>query len=102
MRAVGILLIALIALFMTTVSLSSLIMVPYADARNKNVKGSAIPIPDDPITPPNQNPVTSLSRNRIASGLELPKNLIAQTCPGAGTIQAGGQGCPPVVGTNRA
>jgi Ca2+-binding RTX toxin-like protein len=102
MRIMAILLVGLIAIFMTIVSLSSLMIVPSADARNKNVKGRAIPIPDDPITPPNQNPVTSLSRNRIASGLELPKNLIAPTCPGAGTIQAGGQGCPPVVGTNRA
>jgi RTX calcium-binding nonapeptide repeat (4 copies) len=102
MRTVIILLIALIALFMTTVSLSSLITVPSAEARNKNVKGRAIPIPDDPITPPNENPITSLSRNRIALGLELPKNLIVPTCAGAGTLQAGGQGCRPVVGTNRA
>jgi hypothetical protein len=102
MRAGGILLVVLIALFMTTVSLSSLITVPSADARNKNLKGRAIPIPDDPITPPNQAPVTSLSRNRIASGLELPRNLIAPTCPGGGSLQAGGTGCPPVVGTNRA
>jgi hypothetical protein len=101
MRTVGMLLLLLIALSMSTVLLSSLITIPSADARNKNVKGRAIPIPDDPITPPNQNPITSLSRNRIASGLELPKNLIAPTCPGAGTVNPG-QGCPPVVGTNRA
>ena len=101
MRTVGILLVALIALFMTTVSLSSLIMVPSADARNKNMKGRSIHIPDDPITPPNQAPITSLSRNRIASGLNLPNNLIAPSCPGAGTATPG-QGCPPIVGTNRA
>ena len=104
MRTVRIILLVLIALFMTTVSLSSLIMVPYADARNKNVKGSAIPIPDNPLTPPNQAPVTSLSRDTIASGLTLPKNLIVPSCPGAGAsnIGSGGTGCAPIVGTNQA
>jgi RTX calcium-binding nonapeptide repeat (4 copies) len=102
MRTVGILLLLLTAVSMTTVLLSGLITIPSADARNKHLKGRTIPIPDDPITPPNQNPVTSLSRNRIASGLELPKNLIVATCLGAGTVQAGGTGgCQPVVGTSR-
>jgi hypothetical protein len=105
MRAAGILLVALIGLFMTTVSLSSLmmIMIPSADARNKNIKGKSIDIPDNPLTPPNQNPVTSLSRNRIASGLEFPKNLIVPSCPGAGTtsISTGTTSCPPVIGTNK-
>jgi hypothetical protein len=102
MRTAGILLLLLIALSMTTVLLSSLITIPSADARNnKHLKGRSIPIPDDPITPPNQNPVTSLSRSDIASGLELPKNLIAPACPGAGATTPAA-GCQPIVGTNRA
>jgi hypothetical protein len=104
MRAVAILLLLLIALSMTTVSLSSFIIMPSADARNKNLKGRTLHIPDNPLTPPNQDPVTSLSRNRIASGLNLPKNLIVPTCPGAGSsnIGTGTNTCPPIVGTNRA
>jgi RTX calcium-binding nonapeptide repeat (4 copies) len=104
MRTVRIILLVLIALFMTTVSLSSFITISSANSRNKNLKGRTLPIPDNPLTPPNQAPVTSLSRDTIASGLELPKNLIVPSCPGAGAsnIGSGSTGCPPIVGTNRA
>src|SRR5918911_4214055 len=101
MGTVSIILLALIILSMTTVLISSLIMIHSVNADNKPLKGRSIPIPDNPLTPPNQAPITSLSRNRIASGLNLPNNLIAPSCPGAGTATPG-QGCPPVVGTNRA
>lgn len=68
---------------MTTVLISSLITIPSVYADNKHLKGRSIPIPNNRLTPPNQAPVTSLSRNRIASGLNLPKNLIVPSCPGA-------------------
>jgi hypothetical protein len=86
MRTVNIILLALIMLSMTTtVLISSLIMIPSVDADNKPLKGRSIPIPDNSLTPPNQDPVTSLSRNRIASGLNLPKNLVVPSCPRAGS-----------------
>ena len=87
---------------MTTVLISSLIMIPYVYADNKHLKGRSIPIPDNPLTPPNQAPITSLSRNRIASGLNLPKNLIVPSCPGAGSTSTstGSNACPPIVGTS--
>ena len=59
--------------------------------------GRALPVPVNPLTPPNQAPVTALSRALITAGLELPKNLIVPSCP-ASTVSAG-TGCPPVVGT---
>jgi hypothetical protein len=98
MRTVSIILLALIILSMTTVLMSSLIMIPSVDADNKPLKGRSIPIPDNPLTPPNQAPITSLSRNRIASGLNLPKNLIAPSCPGAGSTSTGtgSNTCPPL------
>src|SRR2546421_12852774 len=96
------------ALFMT-ISLSGLIMIPPASAHtHTHLKGRTLPIPDNPLTPPNQDPVNSLSRSQIASGLELPKNLIVPTC-GAGGVgssttggisSGGGSGCPPIVGTD--
>jgi hypothetical protein len=103
MRTVNIILLALITLSMTTVVLiSSLIMIPSVDADNKHLKGRSIPIPDNPLTPPNQDPVTSISRNRLASGLNLPKNLIVPSCPGAGSTSTstGTTGCQPIIGTN--
>jgi hypothetical protein len=69
MRTASIILLALIILSMTTVLISGLMMIPSVDADNKHPKGRSITIPDNPLTPPNQSPVTSLSRNRIASGL---------------------------------
>jgi hypothetical protein len=68
MGTVRIILLLLIVLFMTTVSLSSFITISSANSRNKNLKGRTLPIPDNPLTPPNQAPVTSLSRDTIASG----------------------------------
>jgi hypothetical protein len=102
MRIVGIFILSLITLSMIAISLSSLITIPAANARNKNLKGRSIPIPDNPLTPPNQAPVTSISRNRIASGLNLPKNLIVPSCLGAGSTSTGtgGSDCPPIIGTN--
>jgi hemolysin type calcium-binding protein len=49
--------------------------------------------------------LTYLSQNRIASGLNLPKNLIVPSCRGAGsttttTTGTGANTCPPIVGTN--
>ncbi|MGA7043218.1 MAG: hypothetical protein WBY71_06085, partial [Nitrososphaeraceae archaeon] len=96
------------ALFMI-ISLVGLIMIPPASAHT-HLKGRTLPIPDNPLTPPNQAPVTSTSRSQIASGLELPKNLIVPTCgaggggggsstSGGGT-SSGGSGCPPIVGTD--
>jgi hypothetical protein len=103
MIGAGIVILTLIILSMTTVLTSSLITIPPANAHNKNLKGRSINIPDNPLTPPNQDPVTSLSRNRIASGLNLPKNLIVPSCPGAGStnIGTGANTCPPIVGTSR-
>src|SRR5918912_1007971 len=105
MRISAIFVLLLIAVSIITVSLSSLTAAPIADAHGKkNLKGRSIPIPDNPLTPPNQDPVTSISRNRLASGLNLPNNLIVPTCPGAGTtsVSTGTTGCKPVIGTNRA
>src|ERR1051326_7792406 len=91
------------------ISLAGLIMITPASARtHTHLKGRTLPIPDNPLTPPNQAPVTSLSRSQIASGLELPKNLIVPTCGaggGGGSITSGGasssgSGCPPILGTN--
>jgi hypothetical protein len=62
-----------------------------------NLLGRTIPVPKSPLTPPNQAPITALTRAQIAAGLELPKNLIVATCPPQS--QGGGTGCPPVVGT---
>ena len=96
------------ALFMT-ISLSGLIMIPPASAdTHRHLKGRTLHIPDNPLTPPNQAPVTSLSRSQIASGLELPKNLIVPTCGAGGGggssttggISSGGSGCLPIVGTD--
>lgn len=101
MRIVGIFILSLITLSMIAISLSSLITIP-ANARNKALKGRSIPIPNNPLTPQNQAPVTSLSRNRIASGLNLPKNLIVPSCPGPGSTSTGtgSNACPPIIGTN--
>jgi hypothetical protein len=53
-------------------------------------------IPHDPLTTPDQAPITSLSRGQIAAGLHLPHNLIVPPlCPGSNA----GTGCPPIVGT---
>ena len=60
--------------------------------------GRTLPVTKNPLTPPNQAPITALTRAQIAAGLELPKNLIVATCPPQST--GGGTGCPPVVGTN--
>jgi len=106
MKIVGLFTLLLVILSMISISLSSLVIVPSAEAANKhgkNLRGKSIHIPDNPLTPPNQNPITSLSRNSIAAGLQLPKNLIVPTCPGGGstTISTGTTSCPPVTGTNR-
>src|SRR5690242_9634623 len=87
------LLFALILFIFLSISIS---VIPSVNATN-NVKGRTLPIPNNALTPPNQSPVTSLSRSQIATGLELPKNLIIATCP---TATSGTTGCPPVVGTN--
>ena len=86
----------------TVVLISSLIMIPSVDSDNRPLKGRSIAIPDNPLTPPNQAPITSLLRNRIASGLNLPKNLIVPSCPGAGSTSTstGSNACPPVIGTD--
>jgi RTX calcium-binding nonapeptide repeat (4 copies) len=107
MKIVSLFTLLLIMLSMISVSISSLMMVPSAEATHKhgkNLKGRSIPIPDNPLTPPTQDPITSLSRNRIASGLQLPKNLIIPTCPGGGatSVSTGTTSCPPVIGTKRA
>ena len=59
MRIVGIFTLSLITLSIIAVSLSSLIIIPAVNAGNKNLKGRSISIPDNPLTPPNQAPVTS-------------------------------------------
>jgi RTX calcium-binding nonapeptide repeat (4 copies) len=105
MRIIGIFILLVVTLSMITVSLSGLTTVLIADAHaKKNFRGKSISIPDNPLTPPNQDPVTSISRNRLASGLNLPKNLIVPSCPGAGlaATPTGTTGCQPVIGTNRA
>ena len=50
---------------------------------------------------------SSLSRIRVPSGLQLPKNLIIPTCPGGGATSVstnccGTTSCPPIKGTNGA
>jgi len=76
----------------------SIIFIPLVNATT-NLKGRTLPIPNNAFTPPNQDPVTSLSRSDISSGLELPKNLIVATCPPASSTGSSG-GCPPIVGTS--
>jgi hypothetical protein len=72
----------------------------YSVNATNDLKGRTLPIPSDVFTPPNQNPVTSLSRSDISSGLELPKNLIIPpSCPSAGPTGGSTGGCPPTVGT---
>jgi len=46
--------------------------------------------------------LTFLSQNRVVAGLNLPKNLIVPSCPGAGSTSTGtgANTCPPIVGTN--
>jgi hypothetical protein len=78
--------------------LSSTLIVQFSFATNSKLKGRTLPIPDNPITPPNEAPVTSLDRSDIASGLELPKNLIVPSCSSTSTSFT--TNCPPVVGTN--
>ena len=79
------------------VFLSCTVLVLPSVYATSNLKGRTLPIPNNPLTPPNQSPVTSLSRSQIANGLELPKNLIIATCP---TTTSGTTGCQPIVGTN--
>ena len=52
----------------------SIIFIPFVDATN-NLKGRTLPIPNDAFTPPNQNPVTSLSRSHISQDLNFLKIL---------------------------
>jgi Ca2+-binding RTX toxin-like protein len=84
------------ALFVLIFLSISILVIQSVNATN-NIKGRTLPIPNNALTPPNQSPVTSLSRSQIATGLDLPKNLIIATCP---TTTSGTTGCPPVVGTN--
>ena len=66
-------------------------------------QGRNIPIPNNVFTPFNQSPVNSLSRTQIATGLELPKNLIiSPSCSSSGGGTSGGSsgGCQPIMGTN--
>jgi Ca2+-binding RTX toxin-like protein len=80
-----------------------LIMLPTTAAATQ---GRNLPIPNNVFTPFNQAPVNSLSRSQIATGLELPKNLIiSPSCSssgGGGGSGLGGSsgGCQPIVGTN--
>ncbi len=69
-----------------------------ASTHHNHLFGRTLPVTKNPLTPPNQAPITALTRAQIAAGLELPKNLIVATCPPQST--GGGTGCPPVVGTN--
>ena len=73
-----------------------LLFVSFANA-TANMKGRTLAIPNNPLTPLNQSPVTSLSRSQIANGLELPKNLIIATC--LSSAASATTGCPPIVGT---
>ena len=82
--------------FIVIVLMGLIITTPIYAATN--LKGRTLPIPNNPLTPPNQAPITSLSTSQIAPGLQLPKNLIVPTCP-AGSSTGGGSGCPPIVGT---
>ena len=80
----------------------SLLIVPVIYAASQS-KGRTLPVPNDILTPPNQAPVNSLSRSQIASGLELPKNLIIPpSCSSGGgsSSSSSSGGCPPIVGTN--
>ena len=92
-----------VTLFMVlfiVLSLNNMIFIPLVNAAN-NLKGRTLPIPNDAFTPPNQSPVTSLSRSDIATGLELPKNLIIPpSCPSTGSSGGSTGGCPPTVGTS--
>jgi hypothetical protein len=68
-------------------------------------QGRNLPIPNNVFTPFNQAPVSSLSRSQIATGLELPKNLIispscSSTGGGGSGVGGSGGGCQPIVGTN--
>ena len=90
----------LLLLIMTLIP--SLLIVPVIYAASQS-KGRTLPVPNDILTPPNQAPVNSLSRSQIASGLELPKNLIVPpSCSSGSGSSSGGSsgGCPPIVGTD--
>lgn len=65
----------------------------------RDIGHNCLIIPHDPLTPPGQAPITSLSRGQIAAGLHLPKNLIIG--PSCGTSVGGisPQTCLPLVGT---
>jgi RTX calcium-binding nonapeptide repeat (4 copies) len=98
--------IPLLGALFSMILLSGIIISPTVNARSHtHLKGRTLPIPDNAFTPPNQAPITSLSRSQIASGLELPTNVIVPPCPGGGasssSISGGGStGCPPIIGTN--
>jgi len=97
--------IPLLGVLFSMILLSGIIISPTVNARSHtHLKGRTLPIPDNAFTPPNQAPVTSLSRSQIASGLELPKNVIVPTCAGGGvsgsSITGGSTGCQPIIGTN--
>ncbi len=86
--------------FFMIILLSGLIITPLIFA-STHLKGRTLSIPDNAFTQPNQASVTSLTRSQIASGLELPKNLIVPpTCPAASVGVGGSSGCPPIVGTD--
>lgn len=88
--------ISLLVTFFIMMLLIGLIITPLVFA-NTHSKGRTLPIPNNAFTQPNQAPITSLTRSQIASGLELPKNLIVLACPSTTTS---GSGCPPIVGTS--
>jgi len=89
---------SLLSVCLTFILLSGVLIVNPTFAAKNHLKGKTINIPDDPITPPNQEPLSSIDHSDIADGLKIPKNLIVPTCT-SGTTNVGND-CPPVVGTD--
>jgi Ca2+-binding RTX toxin-like protein len=89
----------MLSFFVLILNLS--IFIGYSVYGTTNLKGRTLPIPSNVFTPPNQDPVTSLSRSDISSGLELPKNLIIPpSCPSTSSSGGSTGGCQPIVGTS--
>lgn len=89
---------SLLGVCLTFILLSGTLILNPIFPTNSHLKGRTLPIPDNPITPPNQTPIPSLDTSDIAPGLQLPKNLIVPSCSSTSTVST--TNCTPVVGTN--
>ncbi len=74
------------------------LLVPPCDPASSNGSNCVI-IPKNPLTTPDQVPITSINRTLIAAGLNAPKNLIVgpATCS---TTPTSANACTVITGTN--